>query len=69
MSAAGMASAAAWAGSAQAQTRLELFRCLSYCNLSFYNRNRRHSALGCLTPAEFERQLTVCVRSSVWLPV
>ncbi|GLW03865.1 hypothetical protein Slala05_74950 [Streptomyces lavendulae subsp. lavendulae] len=36
----------------KAQTRLELFRWLSY-----YNRRRRHSALGCLTPAEFEQQL------------
>jgi transposase InsO family protein len=35
------------------QTRLELFRWLSY-----YNRRRRHSAPGYLTPAEFEQQLT-----------
>nr|BFD87063.1 hypothetical protein StreXyl84_64640 [Streptomyces sp. Xyl84] len=35
----------------KAQTRLELFRWLSY-----YNRRRRHSALGYLT-AEFEQQL------------
>ncbi|MEU1409902.1 IS3 family transposase [Streptomyces sp. NPDC005728] len=33
----------------KAQTRLELFRWLSY-----YNRRRRHSTLGYLTPAEFE---------------
>ncbi|MGW2586638.1 IS3 family transposase [Streptomyces virginiae] len=36
----------------KAQTRLELFRWLSY-----YNRQRRHSALGYRTPAEFEQQL------------
>lgn len=36
----------------KAQTRLELFRWLSY-----YNRRRRHSALGYLTPAEYEQQL------------
>ncbi|WP_329529405.1 IS3 family transposase [Streptomyces sp. NBC_01462] len=36
----------------RAQTRLELFRQLSY-----YNRRRRHSALGYHTPAEFEQQL------------
>ncbi len=36
----------------KAQTRLELFRRLAY-----YNRRRRHSAPGHLSPAEFERQL------------
>ncbi|MGW0964515.1 IS3 family transposase, partial [Streptomyces gelaticus] len=36
----------------KAQTRLELFRWMSY-----YNRRRRRSALGYLTPAEFEEQL------------
>lgn len=36
----------------KAQTRLELFRRLSYCN-----RRRRHSELGYLTPAELEQQL------------
>ncbi|MFE5797115.1 IS3 family transposase [Streptomyces sp. NPDC056503] len=36
----------------KAQTRLEVFRWLSY-----YNRRRRYSALGYLTPAEFEQQL------------
>ena len=36
----------------KAQTRLEPFRRLSYCN-----RRRRHSALGYLTPSEFEQQL------------
>lgn len=36
----------------KAQTRLELFRWLSY-----YDRRRRHSALGYRTPAEFEQQL------------
>lgn len=35
----------------KAQTRLELFRWLSY-----YNRRRRHSVLGYLTPAEYEQQ-------------
>ncbi|MGW2478128.1 IS3 family transposase [Streptomyces sp. NPDC001665] len=36
----------------KAQTRLELFRWLSYCN-----RRRRHSALAYLTPTEFEQRL------------
>ncbi|AQW56512.1 transposase [Streptomyces hygroscopicus] len=36
----------------KAQTRLELF-----CWLAYYNRCRRHSALGYLTPAEFEQHL------------
>ncbi|QCX82558.1 IS2 transposase TnpB (plasmid) [Streptomyces sp. YIM 121038] len=36
----------------KAQTRLELFRWLTY-----YNRRRRHSAPGYLTPAEIEQQL------------
>ncbi|GAA3994369.1 hypothetical protein GCM10022384_47400 [Streptomyces marokkonensis] len=36
----------------KAQTRLELFRRLAY-----YNRHRRHSALGYLTPIEVEQQL------------
>jgi transposase InsO family protein len=36
----------------KAQTRMELFRRRSY-----YNRRRRHSALGYLTPAECEQQL------------
>jgi transposase InsO family protein len=37
----------------KAQTRLELFRWLAYDN-----RRRRHSALGYLSPADFERPLT-----------
>ncbi|MEU2874762.1 integrase core domain-containing protein [Streptomyces olivoreticuli] len=42
------------------QTRLELFRWLSYCN-----RRRRHSALGYLTPTEFEQQLTTASTQSL----
>ncbi|MBT2541073.1 integrase core domain-containing protein, partial [Streptomyces sp. ISL-44] len=44
----------------KAQTRLELFRWLSY-----YNRRRRHSALGYRTPAEFEQQLITTRRLSL----
>ncbi|GAB1331836.1 hypothetical protein ACE1SV_61750 [Streptomyces sennicomposti] len=36
----------------KAQARLELFRWMSY-----YNRRRRHSPLGYLTPVEFEQHL------------
>jgi transposase InsO family protein len=37
----------------KAQTRLELF-----CWLAYYNRRRRHSALGYLTPAELGQRLS-----------
>ncbi|WP_353962520.1 MULTISPECIES: IS3 family transposase [unclassified Streptomyces] len=40
------------------QTRLELFRLLPY-----YNRRRRHSVPGYLTPSEFEQQLTTTTRT------